>query len=72
MREHYDILCNVNPYINDLNKSFVKYVDDIILKVKQNGLALKYVKEQTDEICMEDVKQNNILLKYVNIKNIVC
>ena len=33
--------------------------------VKQNGLALEYVKEQTKEICLEAVKQDGYALQYV-------
>ncbi|MDR1984220.1 MAG: DUF4116 domain-containing protein [Prevotellaceae bacterium] len=37
----------------------------VIAAVKENGLALEFVKEQTPEICMEAVKQNGWALKYV-------
>ena len=33
--------------------------------VKQYGLALEYVKEQTSDICLEAVKQHGLALKYV-------
>ncbi len=33
--------------------------------VNQNGHALKYVKEQTEEICLKAVKQNGFALQYV-------
>ena len=33
--------------------------------VKQNGFALKFVKDQTPELCLEAVKQNGIALRYV-------
>ena len=33
--------------------------------VKQDGLALEYVKEQIPEICLEAVKQNGLALAYV-------
>ena len=33
--------------------------------VKQYGLALEYVKEQTPEICLEAVKQNGYALRFV-------
>ena len=32
---------------------------------KQNGFALKFVKEQTQEICLEAVKQYGLALQYV-------
>ena len=34
-------------------------------EVKQNGLALKYMQEQTEQICLEAVKQNGLALKFV-------
>lgn len=34
-------------------------------KVKQNGLNLKYVKEQTPEICLAAVQENGLALEYV-------
>jgi len=33
--------------------------------VKQNGYALKYVKNQTKKICLEAVKQNGLALKFI-------
>ena len=33
--------------------------------VQHNGLALKYVKNQTDDICIAAVQQNSDALKYV-------
>ena len=33
--------------------------------VKQNGSALQYVAEQTEEICLEAVKQDGWTLQYV-------
>jgi len=33
--------------------------------VRQNGLALQYVKEQIEEICLAAVKQNGLALQYV-------
>lgn len=39
--------------------------EQILENVKQNGTALRYVKEQTPEICLEAVKQNGIALEYV-------
>jgi hypothetical protein len=35
------------------------------LAVKQNGNVLRYVKEQTEEICKIAVKQNGDALRYV-------
>jgi hypothetical protein len=36
--------------------------------VKQDGLALQYVKNQTPEICLEAVKQDGLALKFVENK----
>lgn len=33
--------------------------------VKRNGLALPYVKDQTEAVCLEAVKQNGHALQYV-------
>ncbi|EGT3944791.1 TPA: DUF4116 domain-containing protein [Clostridioides difficile] len=33
--------------------------------VKQNGLALEFVKEQTEEICLIAVRQNGLALEFV-------
>ena len=34
--------------------------------VKQDGYALRYVKDQTEAICLEAVKQHAYALEYVN------
>ena len=34
-------------------------------RVKQNGLALQFVKEQTPEICLAAVRRDAIALEYV-------
>ena len=34
--------------------------------VKQDGYALSYVKDQTEQICIEAVKRNGYALSYVN------
>ena len=39
--------------------------EELLKMVKQNGLALKYVKEQTEEICLEAIKQNIDAIRYV-------
>jgi hypothetical protein len=43
------------------------YINTIIerYKVKQNGWALHYVKEQTPEICLAAVKEDGCALHYV-------
>ena len=41
--------------------------------VKQNGHALYFVKDQTNEICMEAVNQNGMALRFVKIQtNEIC
>ncbi len=37
-----------------------------MVAVKQNGLALQYVKNQTEDICMIAVKDNRYAIEYVN------
>ena len=41
--------------------------DKAIEAVKEDGDALRYVKEQTPDICIEAVKRNGDALQYVNI-----
>ncbi|MCW0914793.1 DUF4116 domain-containing protein [Clostridioides difficile] len=36
-----------------------------LIAVKQNGLALEYVKEQTEEICIEAVREYYLSLEFV-------
>ena len=40
-------------------------INECLYAVKQNGLALQYVKEQTDDICLIAVKQHGYALRYV-------
>ena len=35
------------------------------MKVRENPLNLEYVKEQTQEICLQAVKQNGLALRFV-------
>ena len=45
---------------------FITYTKkEIIEAVKRNGDALRYVKEQTEDICIEAVKRNGYALQYV-------
>ena len=37
--------------------------DECLEAVKQDGWALQYVKEQTEDICLEAVKQNGCTLQ---------
>ena len=39
--------------------------EECLEAVKQNGWALQFVKEQTEEICLEAVKQNGWALQFV-------
>ena len=54
--------------IKDLGKGeIISYSGDEALEaVKQNGYALQYVKEQTEEICLEAVKQDGYALQFVD------
>ena len=38
---------------------------EALKKVKQNGYALRYVREQTEEICLAAVKRDGDALRYV-------
>jgi len=55
-----DIKCILKHFdwINDEKKC--------LEKVKEDGDALRYVKNQTEEICLEAVKQNGYALRYVD------
>ena len=39
--------------------------EEALEAVKENGNALRYVKEQTEAICLEAVKKNGYALRYV-------
>ena len=43
-------------------------VEETLEAVKQDGDALRYVREQTEQICLEAVKQNGYALQYVDKK----
>ena len=45
--------------------------DECLKAVKQDGIALKYVKAQTKDICLEAVKRNVMALKYVKDLNML-
>ena len=51
---------------------FDKWSDEkyCLAAVKQDGIALQYVKEQTEAICTEAVKQNGYALQYVRDRKI--
>ena len=38
---------------------------DLLELVKEDGLQLQYIRNQTDELCMAAVKQNGLALQYV-------
>jgi hypothetical protein len=46
-------------------KTFIKKYNLELLAVKEAGLNLKYIDDQTDDICLEAVKQDGVALKYV-------
>jgi len=53
--------------IQDLfSKNIPSYI--CLEAVKQNGNALRYIKEQTLEICLEAVKQNGNALQFVKVQ----
>jgi len=57
-----DFLEKVNRKENEI----IEYVGKKALEaVKQNGYSLRYVREQTPEICLEAVKQDGNSLQYV-------
>ena len=39
-----------------------------LIAVKQDGLALQFVKNQTEKICLEALNQNIKAIKYIDIK----
>lgn len=43
----------------------VTFINDDLTEVKMNGFALRYVKEQTEELCLAAVKQNGSVLEFV-------
>ena len=59
----------INLDLNDkvLIKDFYAWTDSNFCKlaVQQNGLAIKYVKEQSYELCKLAIQQNGLALEYV-------
>ena len=58
------------PLPSELSSLVADYVDlectkDDLLAVTRNGRVLKYVREQTDEICLAAVKEDGLALKDV-------
>lgn len=60
VRLNPDYLMNVNHQTLEL----------CMIAVKQDGIAISFVKEQTPELCMEAVKQNEHALQYVKNQTI--
>jgi hypothetical protein len=53
--------------VDGVESNIINYKgDEALAAVKQDGYALKFVTEQTPEICMAAVKQNGYALKYVD------
>ena len=46
-------------------------INECLEAVKQNGNALRYVKEQTPEICLAAVKEDEYALQYVKDINML-
>ena len=58
--------------LEELKKQKIEYIGfdyenpkECLKAVKQDGTALRYVKEQTEQICLEAVKQNWRALQFV-------
>ena len=50
--------------------SAILTIDEAMEAVKRNGFALRYVKDQTEAVCLEAVKRNGYSLQYVLIKEL--
>ena len=48
-------------------KFTLQHIKDLVA-VQRNGLALKYVEDQTPEICLAAVQENGHALKYVKVQ----
>ena len=59
------IFCNQELVINNNNLIQENYTE--VMMICENGLYLQYVKEQTQELCLEAVKQNGYALQFVKI-----
>jgi hypothetical protein len=52
--------------VNGEEKDIITYTgDDAIQAVEQNGYALQYIKDQTEDVCLKAVEQNGDALRYV-------
>ena len=59
----------LKEFLNNFSADESKIIEykglEALKAVKQHGYALRYVKEQTEEICLEAVKENGYALGYV-------
>ena len=55
---------NIEEYENWENEEYCRKM------AEQDGLALRYVKEQTEKICELAVKQDGWALRYVKIRDV--
>ena len=62
-----NLLDHKKEYESLLNKKNLKG-QEALTAVTRDGLHLKYVQEQTPELCLAAVKQNNYALQFVNDK----
>ena len=49
-------------------ENFIKEIEEKnphLKKVKENGLTLEFIEEQTEEMCIMAVKENGLVLQYV-------
>lgn len=67
-----------NPYLEKVSQNglYIKEIDTLdqsneikLAAVKQNGLSLKYIKNQNDTICLHAIKQNPFALRFVLNQN---
>ena len=69
-KEYFSNLSEEEMYkIVEYDYSVIQYITNpsVQLKaVKQNGLAIQYIKNPTEEMKLEAVKQNGLAIKYIN------
>ena len=60
-------LVEIVDEVDERIEFFKKWSDTkyCLTAVKQDGMSLRYVKEQTENICLEAVKQDGYSLRYV-------
>ncbi len=64
-KQYCSVVVNEYPNISDFICDSCMSIELRLAVVKKNGLELKYIKEQTLELCSAAVKQNKWALKYV-------